>query len=344
MLKLIAMFIATPAPHPEPVATDRRAIGIWIALALALIAPPGIGPVVGQGPDDPGDVAIESRPDTDTGIAAELEAYRKELRDIADRYAPPPNAKQLSKLPDLWVDLKSKRVYLDGYVAMRRGPLEMFACPVGTKEHESIVAAFAPSSEVHAALLAIGTQTGTPVRWEPRFLPPTGQEVQIWVTWRDKAGKFQVADARTWLQNTQTNESMKPAWVFAGSSFWKDPDDGVEVYTADGGDMICVSNFTTSMLDVPFDSSAQAGNLLFTPFTDRIPDEATPVRLVLVPQPIPTDKPPGNDPIDPTLLPSTQPPDESMLPVPVAAPVAAPVLAPAAVPAAAPAKNPPSPK
>ncbi|MEM6363541.1 MAG: YdjY domain-containing protein [Planctomycetota bacterium] len=222
-------------------------------------------------------------------LEAELQEYKKELRKIADRYAAPPKTQQLSPLPDLWIDRESKRVYIDGYVTMRRGPLEMFACPIGSKEHESIVAVFAKSSEVHAALLAIGTQQGTPVRWDPDFLPPTGQEILVYATWRDERGAFQVRDARQWIQNTETNEPMEPTWVFAGSSFWKDPEDGTQYYTADGGDMICVSNFSTAMMDVPFSSSADAGNLLFSPITDRIPPENTPVRLVLVPQPIPTD-------------------------------------------------------
>ncbi|MEM1224710.1 MAG: YdjY domain-containing protein [Planctomycetota bacterium] len=233
----------------------------------------------------------ESDPDfaDDGGLAAEMEAYKKEMRQIADRYAPPPNARQLIEKPDLWIDTDQKRVYVDGYVTMRRGPLEMFACPVGSKEHESIVAVFAASREVHTALLAIGAQRGTTVRWDPDFLPPTGQEVTVYVTWRDSDGQFQVADARQWIQNSQTSKPMKSTWVFAGSSFWTDPSNGVEHYTADGGDMICVSNFSTAMLDVPLASSADAGQLLFTPITDRIPVENTPVRLVLVPQPIPTD-------------------------------------------------------
>ena len=41
---------------------------------------------------------------------------------------------------------------------MREGPLEMFACPSGTKEHESVVAVLSKSREIHAALLAIGAQ------------------------------------------------------------------------------------------------------------------------------------------------------------------------------------------
>src|SRR5436853_2750650 len=41
---------------------------------------------------------------------------------------------------DVWLDEKRKAVVVDGQVCLREGQLEMFACPRGTKEHESIVA------------------------------------------------------------------------------------------------------------------------------------------------------------------------------------------------------------
>lgn len=210
----------------------------------------------------------------------------------------PPEAKQLSK-NNVWIDRKKQRVYIDGYVAMTDGPLEMFACPMGTKEHESIVGSLARSSEVHAALLAIGAQSGTPVEYLPKFVPATGQRIRVWVAYRDEKGKYQVTDARRWVRKTGTKKQMEPDWVFAGSGFWKDPTDGREHYRADSGDMICVSNFNSAMMDVPINSSAEANELQYSPFTERIPERGTPVRLILVPIPIPTDKADAAPKIDP---------------------------------------------
>jgi hypothetical protein len=196
----------------------------------------------------------------------------------------PPSANSVSKKNNVWVDRKQKRVYADGYVAMREGALEMFACPVGSKEHESAVATLARSKELHAALLAVGAKSGSPVKFRPEYAPPSGDMIRVWVCWNDSKGKFQVADARTWvLKNGTQDEQMDAEWVFGGSGFWKDPVDGKEYYRADGGDMICVSNFTTAMLDVNTRSSAEAGSLDYLPFTKRIPERGTPVRLVLTP-------------------------------------------------------------
>ncbi len=231
---------------------------------------------------------------------------------LSKQFLPPPGAKRLSQESLLWVDRKSNRVYIDGYVAIDRGALEMFACPVGSKEHESIVAVVAKSSEVHAALLVVGAKTGTTAMFTPNFVPPTGQAIRVWVSWRDKQGKFHVEDARRWVQDTETKESVEADWVFAGSGFYKDEEDGREYYRADGGDMICVSNFSTAMMDLSLASSADADSLLFRPFEGRVPERGTPLRLILVPIPVPTDGPP------PELTPEQDPnvkPQESVLPV-----------------------------
>ena len=223
---------------------------------------------------------------------------------------PPPGGAAISK-DHLWIDAKNKRVILDGYVAMTDGPLEMFACPEGTKEHESIIGTLARSKEVHAALLAVGAMRGTPVEFLPKFVPATGQRIRIWVCYRDKNGQFKAVDGRRWVKKASTGKQMEPDWVFSGSGFWKDPESGKEYYRADSGDMICVSNFNSAMMDIPVASSAEAGDLLYLPFTERIPAQGTPLRLVLVPIPLPTDKPvkPGSQPDTKT------PPTKSIMPL-----------------------------
>lgn len=226
-----------------------------------------------------------------------------------EAFGVPPEARALSKENHVWVDRKQQRVYADGYVAMQDGPLEMFACPIGTKEHESVIATLARSREMHAALLAIGAKPGTPVSFVPNFVPATGQRIRVWVCYRDSEGKFKAIDGRSWIQKHETDQHMKPDWVFGGSGFWKDESTGREFYRADSGDMICVSNFSSAMLDVPIASSAEANELEYVPYTSRIPKRGTPVRLVLVPIPMTTDQPRAEPMID-----ADKPPTEKILP------------------------------
>ena len=246
-----------------------------------------------------------------------LEAYVGPDQRVRDSMSPPPDAKSLAPKDHLWIDRAAGNVILDGYVTMRRGVLEMFACPMGSKEHESVVATLAKPSQVHAALLAVGASPGTPVQFNPKFVPATGQLIRVWVCWRDSDGKFHAVDARRWIQQTQTDQSMAAEWVFAGSGFWKDPSDGREYYQADSGDMICVSNFSTAMIDISIASSAESGQLMFQPSTDDIPKRGTPVRLVLVPIPDPIDSD-DKDKLrrheEETKRKKTDPPEERVLP------------------------------
>ena len=77
---------------------------------------------------------------------------------------------------------------------------------------------------------------------------------------------------------------MKTHWVFAGSGFYTDEKTGQQAYQAEGGDLICVANFSTAMLDVTVPSSAQGtDSLLYEAYTERIPPRDTEVTIELIP-------------------------------------------------------------
>ncbi len=194
---------------------------------------------------------------------------------------PPRHAKPLPKPDQVWVDKERGQVMVDGYIALREGYLEMFACIAGTKEHESIVAVRSRAKVVHAALLAVGAESGTPVEFVPEFKPPTGDEIEVEVRWLGEDGKWQSARGQDWVVDADTKKQLDVPWVFAGSGFWTDEETGERFYMAEGGEMICVSNFATATLDVPIESSSATEGLLFEAKPDGIPPLGTPVRLVL---------------------------------------------------------------
>jgi hypothetical protein len=232
------------------------------------------------------------------------------IQDAAEKaFAEPKGMKRLSPESNLWVDVKTGQLVTDGYVAMVQGPLEMFACPAGTKEHESVVSILAKAREVHAGLLAIGADSGTPVAFSPEYRPATGQRIAIWVMWRDSDNTIKKVRAQEWVKNLRDDKPLDLDWVFAGSSFWKDPESGREYYQADSGDLVCVSNFTTATLDLPIESSQTNGEQIFVANTANIPTPGTPLRLVFVPIPI-TGTEAEPDAADPTVPPS----DELMVP------------------------------
>ncbi len=191
-------------------------------------------------------------------------------------FGPPPGFTELSPKGLIWINPERGMVVCDGYVALRGGQLEMFACPIGTKEHESVVAIFGKSSWVHTGLLAVGGEVGHPVRFEP-FEPASGSTVKIYVLWYDQDGNKRTTAAQDWIINAETKQKMNLDWVFAGSIT-----DSENRYLGDVGDFITVANFSTATLDVAVRSDAANSSLLFVPNTDAIPPLFTPVRLVLV--------------------------------------------------------------
>ncbi len=196
----------------------------------------------------------------------------------------PPGMKRLLKGYDVWIDPAHKRVVVDGTVCLREGQLEMLSCPRGTKEHESIIAADTRAYAVHAGLLAVGAEAGTPVQFRPDYKPATGSEIEIELVWTDKDGKVHRDRAQNWIRNVQTGKALEQPWVFGGSGFWQDEVTGEKSYLAESGDFICVSNFPTAMLDLPIESSQSNDALLFDAFTERIPPVGTRVRMVLTPK------------------------------------------------------------
>lgn len=77
---------------------------------------------------------------------------------------------------------------------------------------------------------------------------------------------------------------MKAAFVFAGSSLYKDEETGEEFYQAEGGHLICTSNFPDALLDVREESSASDGGQTYEAWTERIPPVGTTVLLVMTPR------------------------------------------------------------
>ncbi len=246
------------------------------------------------------------------------------------------------------LDQANKRLLLKTRVVLREGVLEMFLCKAQTKEHESVLAVDSEAYIIHAGLLALGVEAGTPVRYRPEFQPPSGRQIDVYVNWTDAEGQPQRAKAQTWVRSVTRRYFEEPLaelpaevtidntedlrydkqnrlllwfgtmskeqqaqllalskdsafqdavrklyrrsqprqldadWVFAGSGFYKQQD-GTEWYQAEAGNIICVANFSDAMMDLSIESSASNGELLFEPFTERIPPLETPVTVELIP-------------------------------------------------------------
>jgi uncharacterized low-complexity protein len=274
---------------------------VAIAAALAVIA--GLGTaslsvaVLGQPPAAKSPAREDEQPVAPKAVTTKVEAGKGEdakpeaTADDAPTadgkgksgpaMPPPTGFDRVSKVYEVWIHPGRKMVAVDGRVCLNRGPLEMFACPQKTKEHESIVAVSSDAMTVHAALLAVGAKSGNPVSFNPDYKPATGSRIDIQVLWTDKTtGQRQQVPAQQWIRHSRTKKQLEYNWVFGGSSFFLDEETKKQVYQAESGDLVCVSNFPTATLDLPVESSQANADLEFEAFTERIPPVGTLVRLI----------------------------------------------------------------
>ena len=191
---------------------------------------------------------------------------------------------RVSKDHSIWIDLKRKWVVVDGSVCLREGELEMFACTVGTKEHESVITLKTKSRLVHASLLAVGAKIGNTVKFSPEYKAASGTVIDIVVLWKDKNEKKHAVPGQQWVKHHRSGKPLEYPWVFAGSGFFKDELSMSEIYYGDGGDLICVSNFSSATMDLPVQSSKDNNDLLYQARTASIPPVLTSIRMVMIPR------------------------------------------------------------
>jgi hypothetical protein len=134
--------------------------------------------------------------------------------------APPPKASSpqvanknpvpLNESGTVKLDLANRRLLVQGEVVLRQGQLEMFACRKRSKEHESIVAIDAAAFVIHSGLLALKATPGGPAVYEPKFQPPHGEKLEIFVSWKDEQGQTQRVPAQNWIRETVNRFWVRP--------------------------------------------------------------------------------------------------------------------------------------
>ena len=92
-------------------------------------------------------------------------------------------------------------------------------------------------------------------------------------------GKTFTHPAQDWIWDIKKKAVMPHHWVFAGSVIIKDPDNGREFYGANSGDIISISNFPYSLLEIPVEISKDDAQLSYEVKTDRLPPLGTRVDL-----------------------------------------------------------------
>lgn len=186
---------------------------------------------------------------------------------------------------ELEIDKDGKRrVLIAAKVCLRQGPLEQLLTRKRTKEHEAVLVGDMDAREVHKALLLAGAEAGSPVQFQPKYQPPSGTTIKVFLEYKED-GKTVRKPAQEWIREVKTKKPLASDWIFGGSRLFKDPTDpkAPPYYLANDGDVICIANFDTALLDVPFVSTKDNEQLNYEANTAVIPALDTPVTLILEP-------------------------------------------------------------
>lgn len=215
--------------------------------------------------------------------------FRAEEKETPPESPPtiPESYKPLNRQKTLFFEKTAdgtRRVHILTEVCLREGALEVFLCKKNTKEHESILDADVDARDVHFALIAAGAKPGSTVRFVPEYKAATGSVIKTSVTFNLK-GKLYTKPAQSWILDVKNKKDMPHDWVFAGSRFFKVPDDPMrpDFYCANNGEVISIANFVDSMMDLPVMSSKEQAELGFVANTERIPPLWTKVIVTLEP-------------------------------------------------------------
>ncbi len=185
-----------------------------------------------------------------------------------------------------------RRVLIPAIICLREGRLEhLLSRTQSEKQHESILTAEFDARDIHLALLATGAKPGKPAqfvkfvndRMEEDYKPATGDKIKVTLQY-EKDGKTVTVPGQKWVLDRKTKKELAIDWVFAGSKFHKDPEGKrPDYYGANEGRVICTSNFTNALLDLPIPASDKDEDLPFEPNTKEIPELGTKVTVILEP-------------------------------------------------------------
>ncbi|MBA4188570.1 MAG: hypothetical protein C0467_11270 [Planctomycetaceae bacterium] len=183
---------------------------------------------------------------------------------------------------------KTRRLLISTEVCLREGALEVLLCKKGTKEHEAILRVDVDAQKIHELLLLAGAEAGKPTQFvDPKtemqsYKPATGTKINMSVHYT-KDGKTFTHPVQDWVWDNKKKASIAHHWVFAGSIIITDPDNGKKFYAANSGDIISISNFPFSMLEIPSEITKDDAQLTFEAKTDKIPAIGSKVWLILDP-------------------------------------------------------------
>lgn len=244
---------------------------------------------------------------TSAAIAEEAAPKEPTVSSTAVRQITPELRAAVAKLemPGVKINLDEWSVDLDAKICLEEGLLELIACTVNSKEHESIVTIEGRPSHAHTALLLLGAKPGKPALMELagpemntfRHFPPSGGPVDVFLVLKDAAGKEVEKPISEFIIKADRDgpaEKGEPGkkkqnfpthtFLFAGSVL-EDNGEGARQYSCDvTGNVISIATFGDELLCQPEITDSSNEFLMWQIDGEKLPELDSKVILRLRPQ------------------------------------------------------------
>jgi hypothetical protein len=183
---------------------------------------------------------------------------------------------QTAILGDVRLDSATKTVTATGWVNQTAGAIEVLACGLAGKVHESVFVLPVNALDLQAALLLAGLKGGEPMPAIGQG-PPKGAPVDIFVDWQ-AGDETKSARAEAFVWNVEENAVLPDApWTFTGSVV----KDGQ--FKAFAEESLVVTYWDPYAI-VNVSHPAGANDELLVVNTNVVPEVKTPVTLRFIPR------------------------------------------------------------
>jgi len=183
------------------------------------------------------------------------------------------------RIGEIRIDKNERSLSLPAEVNQRQGLLEYLLVRIGGKTHESLLRTKVEPYHLQVAFLLLGlAPTDKPLAFQGDPERPRGKPVQIFISYRDAAGREMRVKAEEWVAR-KSGETVQPAgrleWVYTGSAVVNG-----RLIAQNEGSIIATYHDPVALVD-----NASAGgesDKVWLPLASRLPPVGTPVTVTVV--------------------------------------------------------------
>lgn len=173
-------------------------------------------------------------------------------------------------------------VVVPGRILVTRGPVELFGCGEGGKEHETIIRVECDIQQLDLAFALAGFKPGELAKKLDINEPGQGSRLLIFIQWNDKDGKVVTRRSEDLVISARREKPMpRVGWTYVGG--WSEVPDATGkthkiLDAVRSRSLVTTWRNTKGLLDNPLPEGAD--DTLFAANYMVLPDSRTPVRII----------------------------------------------------------------